>query len=311
MLSFCYVLTLIITVFHLVFISSHVKIFFMERLKEELIRYFEELGLSVNTNTKARGHQGFFFQNRIDISKNTKGERIIPTLLHEFSHFIHSKIEPEMVKTGGTFEILFNLQTSSFSGSKLEEIINKELILVTNFVDDSSLCHKMKERKEQLKKKIKTLENRIKADYPEFMRSKKFKDFDKYIKKSKAKYLLKYDTVKFITPFLRREEIFSINSLERDFPDMSESFCAYIRLKSAQKKQTKLSNRINRLNKYYNKPTELFARFIEGLFIDSEETKYLAPTSYSLFNNLLEQGYYLELKKVFEIIEKERVLVFL
>ena len=42
------------------------------------------------------------------------------------------------------------------------------------------------------------------------------KEFDKYIKKSKAKYLLKYDRVKFISPFLRREEVFSIDSLEKD-----------------------------------------------------------------------------------------------
>ena len=28
--------------------------------KKELIKYFKSLGLSVNTSTKARGHQGFF-----------------------------------------------------------------------------------------------------------------------------------------------------------------------------------------------------------------------------------------------------------
>ena len=37
---------------------------------EELIRYFKSLGLTVHTGTKARGHQGFFLNNRIDISKN-------------------------------------------------------------------------------------------------------------------------------------------------------------------------------------------------------------------------------------------------
>lgn len=36
---------------------------------EELIRYFKSLGLTVHTGTKARGHQGFFLNNRIDISK--------------------------------------------------------------------------------------------------------------------------------------------------------------------------------------------------------------------------------------------------
>lgn len=47
---------------------------------EELIRYFKSLGLTVHTGTKARGHQGFFLNNRIDISKNISENRLIPTL---------------------------------------------------------------------------------------------------------------------------------------------------------------------------------------------------------------------------------------
>ena len=40
--------------------------------KKELIKYFQSLGLTVHTTTKARGHQGFFLKNRIDISKDDK-----------------------------------------------------------------------------------------------------------------------------------------------------------------------------------------------------------------------------------------------
>ena len=81
-------------------------------LKKKLIKYFKTLGIEVYTNTKARGHQGFFLNGRIDISKNTKEERIVPTLLHEFAHFIHNKLEPNMLKTGGSLEKIFNFNSS-------------------------------------------------------------------------------------------------------------------------------------------------------------------------------------------------------
>ena len=72
--------------------------------EKELIRYFESLGLKVNTTTKARGHLGFFMKNRIDISKNVPKNRVVPTLLHEFAHYIHYGIEPDIAKNGGTFK---------------------------------------------------------------------------------------------------------------------------------------------------------------------------------------------------------------
>ena len=50
----------------------------------ELIKYLKSLGIDVHTSTKARGHQGFFLKNRIDISKNIPRHRIVPTLIHEF-----------------------------------------------------------------------------------------------------------------------------------------------------------------------------------------------------------------------------------
>lgn len=293
-----------------------------KELAKDLIRYFKSLGIEVYTNTKARGHQGFFLKNRIDISRHTKEERVIPTLLHEFTHFIHSKIEPDMPKTGGSLEALFKIEESEnrfgfafglrnlFSSNNEPEslelsssALEKELLAVTNFVDENSLCLKLLAHRDQIKKRIKSFEAVIKEDYPDFMRSKTFKDFDRYIKKSKAKYLMKYDRVKLITPFLRRQEIFTIDNLEKDFPDIPRSFCAYIRLKSAQKKQSRNSKRINSLKKYYSKPTELFSRFIEGLYIDSEKTLKLAPNASKRFFELLDCGHYFELKNVFEMLQ--------
>lgn len=316
-------------------------------LKKELIKYFKELGIDVYTNTKARGHQGFFLKNRIDISKNIKEERIIPTLLHEFAHYIHNKIEPEMVKTGGSLEVLFALSNlneddynenspkviqKTFFGFSFQKkvpcekvhvesrsesliqsqqiILEKELLAVTNFVDEQASNQKLITHKEQMKKKIKLFEGEIKKYYPEFMRSKKFKEFDKYIKKSKARYLLRYDRVQYVSPkllgFLKMTEVFTIDNLERDFPEMPTAFCAYIRLKSAQRKQRRISARINKYNKYYSKPTELFARFVEGLYLDEAQAQALAPTAAKKFAELLESGYYFELKNVFEILNESK-----
>ena len=140
--------------------------------KYQLIQYFKSLGLSVHTTTKARGHQGFFLKNRIDISKNIPENRVVPTLLHEFAHYIHSKIEPDMNRTGGTLQALFG-----------SEKFKDELIKVTNFVDENSLCVRLYEHKDRVKQKIKEQEAIIKEYYPKFQRSKKFKEFDKYIKK--------------------------------------------------------------------------------------------------------------------------------
>lgn len=316
-------------------------------MKKQLIKYFKSLGIEVYTNTKARGHQGFFLNGRIDISKNTKEERIIPTLLHEFAHYIHAKIEPDMPKNGGDLCVLFNLETphpqplslkgrgeQSLQGSLFsnlfnkkafkqssplagegsqragegftESILKKELLSVTNFVDSNSHHTKLLEHKNQIKKRIKLLEAQIKKDYPNFMRSKKFKEFDKYIKKSKAKYLLKYDRVKLFSPFLRRVEIYTIDNLERDFPEIPPALCACIRLKSAQKKQARISAKINRLNKYYEKPAELFARFVEGFYINPKLTQELAPCATQRFYELLEQGYFWELKHVFNMLHEQR-----
>ena len=136
--------------------------FFMDA--NELIKYFKSLGLTVHTTTKARGHQGFFLKNRIDISKNISENRVVPTLLHEFAHYIHSKLEPDMNKTGGSLEVLFQSNNPLYK---------EELIKVTNFVDNNSLCIRLFEHKDRVKQKIKEYEAEVKKYYPKFMRSKK------------------------------------------------------------------------------------------------------------------------------------------
>lgn len=259
--------------------------------KEKLIEYFRSLGLEVHTTTKARGHQGFFTKNRIDISKNTPENKVISTLLHEFAHYIHSKIEPDINKSGGTLKKIFLSDNPNYKD---------ELIKVTCFVDENSLCIKLREHKDRLKSKIKEQEKIIKSEYPNFQRSKKFKEFDRFIKKTNAKYLLKYDRVKVIEGgfFTRNTKIYSIDKLEEDFPNMPKAFVAVIKLKSFQRKQAKISAKINRYKKYYERPTELFARLVEGLYLDREWVEAIAPNVTKQFFDLLKDGYYMELEQI-------------
>ncbi len=258
--------------------------------KKELIKYFRTLGLEVNTSTKARGHQGFFLKNRIDISKNISEERFIPTLLHEFTHYIHTQLEPNVNKTGGTLEKIFN---------STNPIYQKELIRVTQFVDESSRLVKLYELRDKIRIKIKQQELIIKEEFPEFQRSKAFKPFERYIKKTDARYLLKYDRVKIMEGFWsRKSRVITIDFIEKDFPEMPAAFVAAVRLKSLQRKSSRVSARINRYKKYYERPTELFARLVEGLYLDEEWVRALAPETTDKFFELLETGYYGALKNI-------------
>ncbi|MCM1339644.1 MAG: hypothetical protein NC191_08240 [Muribaculaceae bacterium] len=261
---------------------------------EVFIKYLKSLGLEVHTRTKARGYQGFFMKNRIDISKNIQQSRVMPTLMHEFAHYVHHNLEPSIARDGGSLKVLFDEDDV--------EIYEQELLKVTHFVDSHSKCEKLLKYKEAVKSGILEQESIIKTAYPDFMRSKKFKEFDKYIKKSKAKYLLKCDRVCFKGGLRGNacDEIISVDSLEKDFPDMPTEFAAYIRLHSLQKKQARVSSRINKLKKYYAKPTELFARLVEGLYLDKFEVQKIAPNTSYRFFRLLHGNYYGdELRQVF------------
>lgn len=263
--------------------------------ENEIIHFLKSEGINVKTDTKARGNLGICFKDRIDISKNTPKDRRISVLAHEYAHKIHLGLEKEAFKTGGTLEKLFNTNDTMQ--------IKKELTRVTHFVDPNSLFLRINEEKNKLKNKISDSERTIKTEYPDFQRSKDFAPFKKYIKSSnsKAKYFLKYDHIKLINPILRKEEIISINTLDRDFESMPQAFKAYIMILSYQRKQKRLSARKNRLQKYYGRPTELFARLVESLFIDAEKTKLIAPHACMRFFELLENNYYGNLKKLLYI----------
>ena len=265
--------------------------------KRNVIEFLRSLGIEVKTNTKARGNNGLYQRNRIDISKNLKDDKAVEVLVHEFAHHIHSQIDKDFIKKGGSIETAF----------KTKDItdIQKELINITNLIDKNSKQKIFIEAKEDAAKTIKSMQNSIKREYPDFQRSKKFKEFEKYIKNSDAKYLAKYDAVRIMKGFFfKKEVILSVKNLEKDFPDMPKAFQTYIKLCSLQRKQAKLSRRLNKMNKYFDKPTEMFARFVQAYFTHPETISTIAPNSVRQFKKLLCEGYYKELKDLFEIFAK-------
>lgn len=265
--------------------------------KRNVVEFLRSLNIEVKTNTKARGNNGLYQKNRIDIARGLKDDEAIEVLVHEFAHHIHYKIDKDFLKKGGSLHNLFNTNEV--------ETIRAELVNVTNLIDKNSRLKIFLNAKEEASNQIKGMQSAIKRDYPEFLRSKKFVEFEKYIKNSDAKYLVKYDAIRLMQGFFfKKERVLTVKNLENDFPDMPKAFQLYIRLCSMQRKQTKLARRINKLNKYYEKPTELFARFVHGYFTTPDTISTVAPTATKRFKELLASGYYKELKDLFEIFKK-------
>ena len=266
--------------------------------KRNVIDFMRALNIEVKTNTKARGNNGLYQKNRIDVARGLTEEQAIDVLVHEFAHHIHYKIDKDFLKNGGSLENIFNT-------SNIVEI-KEELINVTNLIDKNSRLNIFLKAKEEASNQIKGMQSAIRRDYPNFLRSKKFPEFEKYIKSSEAKYLVKYDAIRIMQGFFfKKERILTVKNIETDFPDMPKAFQLYIRLCSMQRKQSKITRRIGKLNKYYEKPTELFARYVQGYFSTPETISTVAPTTTKRFNELLSSGYYKELKDLFDIFQKK------
>ena len=256
-------------------------------IKNELIRYISSLGIDVKTLTKARGNRGFFKEGRIDVSKTLDDYSAVKVLIHEFAHYVHHQIDNKM-------------QSLEKVLGQDNETIRNELLQVTMFVDKNSVCKKLNTERERLKLRIKTLSDSIKTTYPKFSLNSDFKEFRKYSRWSDLRYFEKYDKVK--VQSWNSAKIYSISKVREDFPDIPEVFIDYLNLKSQQRKRAKISRRINKLSKYYNEPCELFARFIEGIYIDTAQVKTLAPTAYECFLNMYNNNFYSGLREVFSII---------
>ncbi len=258
----------------------------------KVIDYCKDCGIEVKTSTKARGHQGVFLYNskdlkRIDISKKLDEDKIVPVVVHEFTHFFHQNLDENFE----SLEKIFGVKS---------EILFDELYAVTAFAASNSVELKIRKEIIDIKSKIKEQEDIIKIKYPNFKRSKKFVEFEKYIKNSDAKYLLKYDRVKVFSWF--KYIVYSVDTVLKDFPQMPKEFAAYINLRSLQRRQARYSNKYRKLRKYYEKPSELFARFVEGLVIDKDKVKDLAPVSYAAFMERLEFRSFQKLRGILDLV---------
>ena len=256
-------------------------------IKKELIKYLSDIGLKINTSTKARGNNGFFRQGRIDVSKNLDDYGAVKTIVHEYAHYVNFLMDEKFKNSFVLFDTEF-------------EELEDELLSVTNFVDENSLCKKLLDEREKVKKSIKKLTSDIRAVYPQFSLTEEFKQFKRYAMWSNLGYLEKYDRVRLISWFTPK--VYSIANVRKDFPNIPDVFVNYLKLRSYQRKRARITRRISKLNKYYSNPTELFARFVEGMFIDKEMVKTLAPKTYERFRELFFLGYYQGLKPVFEIV---------
>ena len=96
---------------------------------------------------------------------------------------------------------------------------------------------------------------------------------------------------------------YSIEKLDEDFPEMPNNFKNYFYLLSNYRKQKKIQSKIAKLKRYYKKPTELFARFVEGLIKDKYTVEQLAPNTFYRFQYLLMQGHFNDLAQLLKLVE--------
>ena len=233
----------------------------------DLTNYLESIGITVNiAKNKAQGKKGFFkVKNnnyRIDIAKGLDEEETIRTLSHEFAHYIHYQND----KTLKSLSFIF-----PDNDDVLEELIS---ITVNSILKDS--IKPIFNEIEKLKKEITFYTEDIKKDIPEFKEGSNCDVLEKKIKKTSLKYLLKKDVVKIIGPF--SSEILNVNLLEGN--SIEEK---YVLLKSKQRLLKRLRTRVSTLNKYYNTPTELFARSFEAFIYEENYLKENSPIIYNCY----------------------------
>ncbi len=240
----------------------------------ELKKYIESLGIDVNIGqTKARGNRGVFIHGknryRIDVAKNLSEEEILSVLVHEFAHYVHYKNDK-------------SLKSIDFAFGQVDDEILDELISVTVQNVPKEFAASLFEAKKSASDEIQTLKKEIKTAYPDFKLSEKHRAIERGMSLA-VKYLLKYDNVKIFN------KIYSVNDLD-SIEKLTEYQKKYIKLKSKQRYLSRINSKINKLNKYYNNPSELFARFCELYFSDNAKICELAPNSVREFKCFLKKN---------------------
>ena len=258
---------------------------------KELVEYIESHGIQVNIGkNRARGNKGYFkVKNekfRIDITKGLENDSILRTLVHEFAHYIHYCND----KT---------LKSLEFIIDDKDELILNELIELTVESIPKENIQPLFKVKNDLKQEINRLANEIKNLVPSFKLSEPNKIIESKINKKPYKYLLKHDVVK-VVDFLS-VKIFRLSELESYEDDLEPVVLNYLKLKSCQRKLNKISTKISKLNKYYNSPTELFARSIEMFVFNPDIVKAKAPNLMIYYQKALDNKKILMLNNIVNI----------
>ena len=252
----------------------------------ELKNFIESLGVVVNiAKNKARGNNGrFLYKNnclQIEISDKLNEDEVLSSLTHEFAHCVHYLYDK-------------NLCSLNFIFDHFTDEIEEELINVTVQTVPKCYAQKLFLLKDRLKSIAADNNKIIKEVYPDFKQSQPNKTIERRIKYP-AKYLLKYDNVRCFN------KVYSVKKLDTDFFYMKEVDKAYIRLKSAQRHIRNINSRINRLNKYYNNKSELFARCFDMYCSDIKCLKKLAPKTAKILEDKIQSNKIPELTKYIEI----------
>ena len=86
---------------------------------------------------------------------------------------------------------------------------------------------------------------------------------------------------------------------------LSEDEVNYIKLKSKQRELKRLNSRINKYNRYYNSPTELFARSMELYVQDREYFKKNYPELYKKLDRAIVTNKIPELNIIIELTQNK------
>lgn len=226
-----------------------------------LSEYISHSGVDLNIGkNKARGNNGIFMHSknafRIDVSKDIEPEKYFSVLLHEFAHFIHYTYD-------------HSLKSLTFVFDDFTDELRNELINVTVQEVPKEFAASLFEKKGKIINDIKILEKEIKSNYPDFKLSIPYKKIESKLP-IPLNYLLKYDCIKYLG------KIYTISNIKQYF-DTDEYCLKYIQLRYSQRLLKRINSKIYKLNKYYNTPSELFARFIEQYYTNPEQTKIIAP----------------------------------
>jgi len=265
----------------------------------ELIEYLISLGIKMNVGVnKARGNRGYFKAQRgcfgienftITISKGMTDDEITRVLVHEFAHYFHYMND----KTLKSLDFFINQDMS------VE--LHEEFLNLTVDIIPKEFAKKLFDEKERVKNEINKHFLYLKEIYPDIQKSKPLKDLENKIKKSDFKYLLKYDRVRICGFFA--DKIYTINNLKEFIPDVDDSIIDYLKLKSKQRLSRRINNRISRLNKYYNSPTEIFARSMEVYLLEGAKMRKNAPKLCEKYDNQIQSGRFNILNKFIDILD--------